>query len=205
MLNNETNPSPLDDPLGDDRLRFFLKNRALIEQWASLGKEVTAAIDEILQGLAPEMEALASRLGQDVFSGLYGPASQWPRFAFARSTWPRVPEEPLLAVTLEWQANRVNPSGPNGPYVGIRIPDPLKVGSSVTDRLKAITKGRLRGYTVLSQWWPAHKRLPATRGSEWWVDVPGWRAEMVDAVAAAWPQLESAVEEALAGTARPPA
>jgi len=190
---NDPTPS-FDDPLADERLRFFLEHRALIEQWAALGKEVRAAVCETLEGLTPEVEALALTLGDDVSSGFYETDRQWPRIALVRQAWPQEIDEPAVAVAFEWWTRGVNPADGNAPYVGIRVRDPAGGGKAYMDALKPIAKQRFDGYKVSASW-PAFKQLLAREGLDWWRDVPAWRAEMLDGFRAAWQELSPAIDE----------
>lgn len=184
------------DPLGDERLRFYLKNRSAIEQWAALGKEVTAAVDDLLQGLGPDIEARVIQPGDDVPLGVYGFDGSYPRFALARQHWPRISDEPQVSVTFEWHVKTVNPAGQNAPYLGIRFSDPRGTDKAI---MRAVRErgAALPGYVKFSDWWPVFRKLPAAARDEWWADVPAWRAEMTEAIAQAWEVLDPVVTSAL--------
>ena len=51
---------------GDERLRFYLRHRAQIEEWSLLGREVRKATVEAFAGIEPAMVALAASFGEDV-------------------------------------------------------------------------------------------------------------------------------------------
>jgi hypothetical protein len=184
------------NPLSNARLEFYLRNRTLIDQWAAVRKDVTAATDELIEGLGSELAALATSAGADVSFARAGQDTNWPRFMLFRQTWPGGHlVEPEVGVTLEWQTRQVDPGNENAPYVGIRITNPAGTGTDLRVRLARVKRS---GDLHYSNMWPAFRRLVAAEKGDWWKDVPGWRDEMIAHMELAWVELSPLIDAALA-------
>lgn len=180
--------------LSDERLRFYLRHRSQIEEWIALGREVRAATLELFESFQPDMTELAASMGSDIECQYVGQGG-WPRYSFSRISWPRLPLEPLVAITLECTKDRVDPGHDNPPYIGVRVVGPI--GAAVAESLKQQVSTLQGKYKRSSPIWPLYRPLPATSGPDWWLDIPGWRAELLQQVAESWNDLEPHVTAAL--------
>jgi hypothetical protein len=97
--------------LDDDRVKFYLRNRDQIEQWAALRAEAALAMDEWLCSLAPDVKALADRLSgenKEVLAvATTRPEDAYPKLRLTRPGWLAPPETGGgVSVCLEWQRAR---------------------------------------------------------------------------------------------------
>jgi len=82
--------------LDDERVRFYLRNRDRIEEWAALRAEAAAAIDEWLFELRPAVEDLAQGFGSDVRVDVIDEGGfAYPSYRLVRTSWP---EDPSIAL-----------------------------------------------------------------------------------------------------------
>ena len=106
--------------LADERVLFYLRNQARIEEWAALRVDAAAAIDEWLCALEPAIEQLAAELGPDVSAESVLESDQaWPAFRLTRETWIDEDADTVVAVGLQWGRGRTTLHGTNTPYVGL--------------------------------------------------------------------------------------
>lgn len=143
--------------IDDERVRFYLRHRDQIEEWAKLRDQAALAIDEWLLALEPEIEKLAEQLGPDVIlKKSLDPSNPWPAFRLVRSTWPDAQTGMLpVSIGLEWARGRTNLRPPSTPYVGVRCPKTDDLGQPLrsSDALRAARQQRKH---QTSAWWPAY-------------------------------------------------
>jgi hypothetical protein len=106
--------------LDDERVRFYLRHRARIEQWAALRSEVALAVDEWLLGLQPDVVLLASKIGGGAtyHADVTDPDEKWPKLGLRRPSWPSAEGVPSVWVALEWMSGKTTLYN-IAPYVGL--------------------------------------------------------------------------------------
>lgn len=125
----------------DERVRFYLRHRARLEEWAGLRSEAVAAVHAWLVGLRPDVKRLASELGPDVLvQARVSDDTDWPSFLLFRSAWPVRSEGPAACVALEWGRRRVVLHDDDWPYVGLRSfkDDPIGIALRQSEPLRRI-------------------------------------------------------------------
>lgn len=141
----------------DERVRFYLRHRQQIEEWAALRSEATSAIDAWLGEMGSDVADLD--LGADVELQVVRADEQaYPAFRFTRTTWGRAPH--VLSVGLEWQRGKTVLSDASAPYVGVRAPQSEPIGVALRAH-EALTETRSRRRDRASIWWPAYCYVPA--------------------------------------------
>jgi hypothetical protein len=185
-------------PLDDDRLRFYLRNRTRIEEWAAIAIEVRqATIDAFLELRAP-VEQLRAELGVDL--RLDDANGDFPRWVLRRPSWPLVGTDTLVAVVLEAERRSiVADADANAPYVGIRVGDPQGVGAQLRAGLLSLGKEPdfvANGYrTGRGPYWPVFRRIVAAPG--WWEAPETWTLRLMTALAEGWSAFAGRIDEAL--------
>jgi hypothetical protein len=180
-----------DNRFGDERIQFFLRNRADIKAWAAIEPDVMAATRELLARAQPEIEEALLALDHDVLVGRHD-GGPWERIFARRERWPE-----SLGLALEWHRN-VDPTS-NPPKMGVfwcadrpTSEEQRTRFATVVDR-PALQK---LGYKVpMSAVWPVGAFVPAA--PDWWQDPPSWITATVERLSAAWPLIAPLVDEVL--------
>lgn len=134
--------------IDDERVRFYLRNRQQIEEWAALRASASVAVDEWLASLQHDVQALALRLGPDLLVYDATAASEsWPALRMYRSAW-TISEVPIVSVSLEWSRGRTYLVGLNAPYVGVRSPRTNSWGTELRKNQRIQATRRSRKETV---------------------------------------------------------
>lgn len=183
----------MDELFGDERIQFFLRNRADIKAWAQIESDVIAATRELLaRAQAPVEQAFATIEPTALVSRHDG--NSWERIFVRRENWP-----PTVALCLEWHRT-VDPIS-NAPKVGVfwwAEPDLLVEPRSRFVAL--VDKNQLQklGYKVpMSGVWPVGTFVKAT--PDWWHDPEAWIATIIESLGAAWPLVADHIDASLRG------
>jgi len=171
--------------LEDERIRFYLRHRDQIEQWASLRGEAAAALDEWLLSLRPHIEAQAAELDASVVVRCFDdPDFAWPSFRLFRREWNVTDDghqQPCVA--LEWGRGKTNLRGVNAPCIGVRAHRDDRRGSELRAR-EEFKRARTGRADSTALWFAAYAyRLPSRPFPE---DEEAYRTELVDALRGAW-------------------
>lgn len=197
-MSDQTNPTELVGPLADERLRFYLRHRRQIEEWASLAKEVRAATVEVFTALAAEIDALAATLGDDVHYE-FREDTKFPQHRLYRTSWVGLNGKPIAVIALECATGDVDPTTASAPYAGVLLREPAE-GKSVSDSLKASLQTVKPKYKKLSNWWTIHRVLRSST-AEWWADPVTWREWLAEEFEQTWLDLDPIVSNALGARA----
>lgn len=94
--------------IDDERVRFYLRHREQIEQWAALRSEAATAVDDWLLGLRDDVDALMVELGSDVAVCVRDqPDATFPGFLLFRRAWSvKDAADPQSSIGLEWVRGR---------------------------------------------------------------------------------------------------
>ena len=183
-------------PILDDRARFYLRNRADIEEWASLGSQARTSLHHYLQGLGPDIEERLAGDGSQV-NVEYHDGN--PRFVCWLEEWDAVNESghPLLSVALEWTRN-VTPDHPDrAPYVGVLA----LLSTPRGERLRRAFRDRAIETRTRQGWkhnntWPAWK--PVLADGEYWDHLDGYREQLLKELATTWEAFSGHITDAAA-------
>lgn len=181
----------MNDLFGDERIQFFLRNRADIKAWAAIEPDVIAATRELLARAQAPIEEAFGVLEPTALVSRHdnGP---WERIFVRREQWP-----PAVALSAEWH-KAVDPLS-NAPKVGVFwwadppiLEAPRSALTAVVDR-PSLQK---MGYKVpMSGVWPVGLYLAST--PDWWRDPEGWLAGIVDLMKATWPLVAPHIDAVL--------
>lgn len=184
--------------LGDERLRFYLENRAEIEEWAALGKEVAAWLDEWLRGLEGRAREACAEWAEDFELTVPNLREQaYPSFRLQRRSWKAGGEEPVVSLALEWVRRKTFLTDKAAPYVGINVNVRHTGGEAFHARLAQRAKPtRQKRRDLVSEWWAAYRYVPA--GEKFWDDLDAYATVLIRELGVMWSAYGADVEWALA-------
>lgn len=187
--------------IDDDRIRFYLRHREQIEQWAALRGEAAIALDDWLVGLKSEIDALVSELGGDVVLCARNPVDiEYPGYLLFRSTW-RVADKgaPQPSIGLEWVRSKTTLRGTFAPYVGLRSFRDAELGAAIRARAD-FKRCRAERKDAQSPYWAAYGYVLPTEPFP--DDADAYRVRLLNALREAWRVYAPIVDAATAsGTA----
>lgn len=201
-------------PLADDRIQFFLKNRALIAEWASIADELAAETERELLALRPAIAAeIGAQHGREAHvterraGGSRGVLLHLPAWGTAGS------DAPDVALGIGWEGSLVHPDpawpGASVPYVGVVASRTTERGRRIEEDLRrAIPDGvpqgkpfRARPAATAPEYvhgidWVAYRRVPAD--PSWYRDLVAWRMSVIAAVRGCWEDWAPRIDAAIA-------
>jgi hypothetical protein len=188
----------MDDLFGDERLQFYLRNRADIKTWAAIESDAIAATRELLARAQPVVGEAFAAIEPTALVRRHD-SGPWERIFVQRDGWP-----PGVGLALEWH-REVDPLS-NAPKIGVfwwadppTLVDPRSRLGTVVDR-NALQK---LGYKVpMSGVWPVGAYVKS--GPDWWRDPEAWIAGIAELLVAAWPLVAPHIDEVLVGIWPPP-
>ena len=168
----------------DEKVAFYLRHRALIEEWAALRGQAAAALEEAFSravgivGQRPDTPEIVKD-DADRRYPLYRVSLQIPGIA-SDAVW----------VALGWtRAGLLRPLGESWPYTGIKAPGAGK-GDAAYDTAKSL----LREAAARRQW-----TLSSASGWVWWnylpletseTDLDAYAVRHVEGLVGAWKALQ---------------
>ncbi len=185
----------------DERVRFYLRHRERIEEWAALKKEATAALDEWLDGLRPMIAETTQALGVQLNARI-DPDEEWPTYQLVRPTWPLHDSgQPRVCVALQWHRWSVTLGPGEPPYVGVvcRNADPLGLALRSSDAMK--TARLARNHRTTSWYAALGYVLP---GPEVPDSFDEYRDKLIEELSLAWRAYAPVIDVVLANTAATP-
>lgn len=171
--------------IDDDRVRFYLRHREQIEQWAALRSEAASAIDEWLLALRGDVEELVAELGPDVTVCVrHTTDNAWPGFLLFRRAWSvKDATNPQPSVGLEWGRASTTLRGTAAPYVGLRSFRDTELGAAFRGRAD-LKRVRAERRDATGPNWVAYGYvLPSEPFPE---NEAGYRALLLEALRDAW-------------------
>jgi hypothetical protein len=181
----------MDDLFAEERLQFFLRNRADIKAWAAIEPDVIAATRELLTRAQTPMEEAFAVVEPTAVVGRHD-SGPWERIFVRREHWPAA-----VALALEWHRN-VDPTS-NAPKIGVfwwadppTLEEPRTRLTTVVDR-PALQK---LGYKVpMAGVWPVGTYVLSS--SDWWRDTDVWISGIIEQLTAAWPLVAPHIDDVL--------
>ncbi len=183
--------------IDDERVKFYLRNRAQIEQWAALGESAASALHSWMCALTSTMEALCAKLGEDVqLETNLDEGNAWPNFRFVKQSWGPSAGEPAAAISLEWTRRRGSrPEDRFRPYVGIRSVNSAAAGVALRASPEMSAVRQRRGDRT-SPWWLGFTYQPVP--SDFPDAADAYRSQLVDALDKCWTDYSGAITSVLA-------
>lgn len=165
----------------DEPALFYLTHQAVIDEWYSLRKAVTGALNDWLETTVREaISSLAQRHGLLV-GGALGPKRQAHVLVYPDSM-PVIGSRPAVGVGLGWAREGVNPIS-NPPYACVRRMARAsgKAGSAaLLGHGGREFRSRERCHGRDDETWPLYSYIPAT--ARWWTDLDAYRAAITSGV-----------------------
>jgi hypothetical protein len=187
--------------IDDQRVAFYLRNQALIEEWSGLASSASSVAHAFLCSCADDLSRLAADLAPGVrVESLLD--SAWPKLLIVSPMW-LLKNDPLprLGIGIEW--HKTNKLGFTIPercaFSGVWVNNHLADGLELSNKLKGAfaQSGLMKPRALASTpWWPAYRWEKAS--SEYWNDLSAYRAQIVESVRLSWKDLEPVVRDVLA-------
>lgn len=181
----------MQNPLEDERLRFFLRHRAEIREWAAIEKDVASATREILAGIQEGIEEQLAISDPDMTTTRWD-GGRYERIVAHRPSWPT-----HTGIALEWETS-VDPFGSSLPKFGIIFLNTDK--SLEPSRLRMVALAaetatfKADGFKVGSdRYWPIVKRT--SKDPDWWQEPEKWADTIADSLVDLWPQAAPIVDK----------
>jgi hypothetical protein len=178
------------DPLADERIQFFLRNREDIKTWAAIETDAMAATRELLARSQPMVEERLLSIDDHVIVGRHD-NGQWERILARHEHWPA-----SVGLALEWP-RAVDPVGATRPKIGVFWwADPPTLVEPRANFVNAVDRNRLQalGYKVpLEGVWPVGGRVAAT--ADWWREPEAWIEAIVETLGASWSLVAPAIDQ----------
>lgn len=168
--------------IDDERIRFYLRHQAEIDEWAAVGDDVHPIADAFYASLLPDVEAAAP---EGVSVRLTG--ERWLRIALANPAW-RTRYRPTVEVAFEWKRETAGfTTGQR--RIGVRVargePDGPATVAALTE---ALADAREPAFASHGGHWPAFRQEPPPSGP-WWDDLGPFREQLVGSLLEAWHRL----------------
>ena len=181
---------------GDDRIRFYLENKDLIDTWAALAAETRSTFSQWLLDLETDVAELAAEIG--AASHLRDP-DRWKIHMLANQGWnEKLDDDSTVVIAIEWNSSDVGVPA-KLPYVGLRIAGGDDAAKARRQSFLDLCGDRLRNldeYTVEQprRWWSAW-RYVAPADDRWWEHADDYRQLLLLSLEAAWQDLSPLVDE----------
>ena len=174
--------------LTDERVIFYLRNQARIEEWAAIRTEAAATIDVWLSELGQPIEALGKEqeMGGNVdFLADTNAETAWPLIKLGRPAWNAGQAGVDVAVALQWARGRTTLHGNNLPYVGVIAPQARPLGSALRASLDVRELRKNRKELTSIYWVAYHYVAPPP---EFWTIAAqdSYREQLLRAVGETW-------------------
>jgi hypothetical protein len=182
--------------LFDDRVLFYLQNRDVIDEWAGLRREATAATNRWLETLAAQIEELRSQ-----WKPWTGTVSDYRMLLLCPASSAREGQLPTVGIGLGWKVNSVQPNKPGydtGLSVGLRVDRNERIASLLMSALDLHDPKRGSGAYESSAPWPRWRYVLGSR--EWWLDLDTYREQLLEEVASFLGRYADLVEQVVRGT-----
>ena len=189
------------DEIDDDRLRFFLERRKLIQEWVRAGSAEPAAVDSFLRTLGEDLEVLASERGASVVTRVIGTETQ---LGLARPEWD-APEYPKAAVAIGWNRSVRFEGATEACWIGLRVRQSgtfRPFYERMREAVAALDKHPLFKSRSASQNWLEYGYFPCTRPS-YWESLSGYRADLLAVIAHAWGRYEPVIQRQIEALSDP--
>jgi hypothetical protein len=169
------------DQIEDEPVRFFLRHRAQIEEWAALASEAKQIAHQAMTTVGDRL-AENPLAGAEIFAGDDG--GNDARLLY-RPGWLGDDGRPMAAVGIGWRPTTVD-FKPSSSWIGVwrgqrDDPDPLvdRLQSSLAELAAALE------LTHKEKQWPLYKYGPGPSGV-FWDDLQPWLKEIEDEVRTVW-------------------
>lgn len=181
--------------INDERVRFYLRNRERIEEWAALRKQATAAVDGWLTDLHPAVTELAAGLGAQLNPRI-DPDNEWPTFQLVRPSWPlHVSGEPIACVALQWHRGYVTLGSGEPPYVGVYCRSAEALGAQLRASEAVKTARQALNHKMTTLWLAYGYVLPGPEVPE---SFDAYRDSLMTELARAWRTYAPLIDAAIA-------
>jgi hypothetical protein len=137
----------------DEPVKFYLRHRVQIEQWAALRNDAAKAMDDWLERLGPRVQAVAPHavLRTAIKD------TDYPSFRLVDPSWGfDDARDPPASICLEWVRGRTWLVKGQTPYVGLRTPKDGPLTATLRARAE---DARKQPGDLQSPWWAAYRHV----------------------------------------------
>lgn len=180
----------------DNRIQFYLRNRATIQEWAAIEDDVRSVVIGMLDGLLAPLDA-GVRVRSPRAEVTRGDGNRWRRITLRKPEWPA-----NLSIALEWVASRVDPFGDSLPKIGVfyladnNDPADLATRATVLAAIQAADGLGKLDYTLNAETvWLTLRFVPAS--DDWWKKPDEWTDWIEAEVLAHWDATAPVIDRAL--------
>lgn len=190
----------------DPRVAFYLRHRALIDQWQELPKLHHRAAHRFYCELKPHLEELAEDLGEDVALWGYTDGKLRrgipPLYVLYRHSWGDKARKLNASIGVAFEWPKAKPTFFNA-YAGVRIY--LDQSETCKAHHVAINRAvehlvRDSSYEGNSEWWPA-SRFERPSSPDYWEDLDAWRTELLGRIRTTWNTFAPLIDQVIQETA----
>lgn len=189
--------------IDDDRLRFFLERRTLIQEWARAGDAEPAEAAAFLRSLEEDLQPLAAERSADVVTHVTGTETH---LGLARPRWD-ASDYPQAIIGLGWGKTVRFEGASDAVWIGLRVRQSGEFHGAylqIQQAVAALGKDPLFKSRSAAGNWIEYGYFPCTRPA-YWNDLSGYRSDLLDAVAAAWARYDPVIQQVLGGPPLAPA
>lgn len=186
----------------DERIRFYLRHRALIDQWARIKVELPAVCGKFFWSLQDDIE---ERFLLDETIQLYREEEgNTPKLFVYRKSWlpPEQPTSvenprPLVGIGIEWQRKRAD-FGKGTAYVGIwndqRSPLKRSLVQELTTIADRVAKSQRRNATP---WWTERTFVEPPNNESYWENLSPFRNLILEEIGSYWNRYDADIAASL--------
>ncbi|MCP4307040.1 MAG: hypothetical protein GY788_19645 [bacterium] len=181
--------------IGDERIHFYLRHKAQIDEWAAIGQEAGSAVDRFLQSLEDDLAEVADGLRPDTSLEMVQ-VSRGGVFLLVLDGWPRDQEgNPLVGIGVAWDRQPFL-DGDDAPYVGVRVSYHHERADDLRAQMREALDGlrQANGYEA-SNMWVAWRR--DQDDGDYWLDTAPYRARVKSDLEHCWTLFADPVDAAV--------
>lgn len=187
--------------IDDPRLVFYLQHQQLIDEWASVKKDIKTEAHSFNLGLGPDLEKRTSDLGSDVLVEVFD--SSWSRVALYRDTWPVDGRHPIISICFEWRKSScaftddpkaVGVSRALGVWTDSSHHQSPALRTATADLIRDLRSDA--GFPRSSTVWPAYQDVPSPAEPRYWEDLQPYADMLVGQLVAAWGAFAESIDQA---------
>ncbi|GGN82219.1 hypothetical protein GCM10010112_59450 [Actinoplanes lobatus] len=169
MTIQERSGGPAIGRIKDERVRFYLENFKMIEEWARVRTDANQELHDLFLGMAEVLTVEAESRGYDdvVVRVDEDTNPKKPRILIAKRDWFGSDDVTPAATAIEWHQPPIDKSGELYMYVGVRMGDRRRRDLRVAKYLSSLAPALRR--TLGSEWEKEAEAFPVWR----WIQPQG--------------------------------
>ena len=171
----------------DERVKFYMRNKELIDTWSGLVEPYRHWYREFLWSCEEEVAEVLPKLGGDaILTVVKDP--KWPALSLYRPNWLEGKTR-LASIDIQCETKSVSHAGGNRPYTGAHFnygnEEGKKLREAFVARPEVVAKKTKHKYKAIP-WWPAYRLIDPPPSGEFWLDLTPYRKQIADSLRQAW-------------------